>query len=244
MTENLDKQEFNDLSQRNLFIFKDLFKFARDHTGLSFTIAYLTLILSSMTYLHVLYARFDISIIKFLSLEDILATPIKNPNIIFVFVAIISVLVLVELSSEWNARTRVKYAGIKVPLWVRIFRIAAWEAKSRKMNILLTVGTTFIFLAIYIIIYAEKEASQIEKGGGTSVEIILSDSEQSIERTFLGTTTQFIFTYDLVSKQADIYQVESIKMINPIVNNSSGNVKIDGKVKTDTSDKEVDEEKS
>lgn len=207
----------DDDSLKNLFIFQDIFAFARDHTGLLFTIAYLTLILSSMTYLHVLYSAFDISIVKFISLEDILATPIKNPDIILVFIAILIVLFFSELGNRWNVRMTEKYQNKKRPLFVRIIRIMVWVPKSRKINIRFTIMTSILFLAMYVMMFAKFEAQSIKEGRGARYQITVADTEQTKEQTLLGTTSQFVFIYDLKTEESGIYHVENILKMKPVV---------------------------
>lgn len=208
-------------SLKNLYIFQDLFKFTREHTGLAFTTAYLTLILSSMTYLYVLFSAFDISIVKFISLEDILATPIKNPNIILVFTAIIFVLFISELGNRWNVRMSEKYKDSKSPFLVRILRIIVWVPKSRKRNIQFTTLISIFFIAIYVITFAKFEARDIKKGEGAQYQITVAENEQSFERMLIGASSQFIYTYDLKSKESGIYHVESILKMQPVVKSKS-----------------------
>lgn len=171
-----------------------------------------------MTYLYVLYARFDISIIKLVTLEDILATPIKNPNIIFIFIGCIFVFYLIDAGNRFNARLNIKYSEKDKPWYFPIIRTLVWTPKSRKVNQRLTAAMMFVFLSLYVVIFANNEAKLIKKGEGNKIELSVADTESVQVVSLLGTTSQFVLVYDENQQRAIIYQVESVSRMTPTTN--------------------------
>ncbi len=210
------KSEYEEL--QNLYYFSDLYKFIKESAGFAITIAYLVLILSSMAYLHVLYSSFDVSIIKLLTLEDILATPIKNPNIILVFAVIVFVFYIIDIGNRFNARLNLKYAEVKAPWYIRLLKILVWSPRTLKGNIRMAIFMAIFFLAIYVVIFAAREAKSIEQGHGSHIRLTLSEEGSEAETvTLLGATTHFVIVYSNEQERARIYQIESVSGFEPII---------------------------
>jgi hypothetical protein len=201
--------------QSELHIFSELYRFARESTGIAITLAYLILILTSMSYLIVFYGKFNISIIKLVTLEDILVTPIKNPDIILVYVGITFLFYLVDISYRLKNRLQLKYLNKKKPFYVRLVTIVAWAPKSRKTNIRLSVFMAIFSLAAYVYFFASVEGVQIQNGEGHKVQLVLNDAEAPVEMTLLGNTSQFVMVFDAGQKQAYVYQLEAINHLKP-----------------------------
>lgn len=203
-------------SETDLHIFRDLSKFVKVDTGLSITLAYIILILSSMAYLSIYYYAFNIHIIKFITLEDILATPIRNPTIIFIFVVMLFYLYISDLGIQFNLKQRRNPKNQSASVMVKFLVAITWVPKNKSNNVKLTVLISLFVLAVYIHLLSKGEAKDIKQGNGPFVEITLTDDPTSIKRTLLGSSTFFVFTYDHVLKQAEIFQVDSIKSIKPV----------------------------
>ncbi len=205
------EEEFKELSELNLF--GELYKLLRESPGITITAAYLALILSSMAYLYVLFKTFDIDIIRYVTFEDILATPIKNPNIIVVFSVTIILLYLVDVTNRFRGRQQIKYANQKKPLGFKILQVVFWSPKNRETNIKTTVVITIFCIAAYIFFFAKNEAASIKEGQGSLVEITLADDKKVVTSTLLGTTSNYVLTYNLESEESFAYGVQSIKSI-------------------------------
>ena len=205
------EEEFKELSELNLF--GELYKFLRESPGITITAAYLALILSSMAYLYVLFKTFDIDIIRYVTFEDILATPIKNPNIIVVFSVTIILLYLVDVTNRFRGRQQIKYANQKKPLGFKILQVVFWSPKNRETNIKTTVVITIFCIAAYIFFFAKNEAASIKDGQGSFVEITLADDKKVVTSTLLGTTSNYVLTYNIESEESFAYGVQSIKSI-------------------------------
>jgi tRNA-binding EMAP/Myf-like protein len=212
-----ESHEYEELSK--LYLFEELYQFMRSSTGLSIAIAYMTLILSSMTYVYVLFEKFDIAIVKYVTFEDILATPIKNPDIVITFAAMILILYITDLGNRFKARMSIKYANTKKPIWIRFLFLFIYAPKKRKTNIVVVLVSLVICLISYIVIFASLEAIEIKDDErGEKVEIVLADNNEVIKTTLLGTTANYVFTYNHGAEESVIYYVESIKMLKALSN--------------------------
>jgi hypothetical protein len=205
------QEKFKQLSE--MYLFEELFKLIRVSSGLSITFCYLILLLTSMAYLHLFYSAFDISIVKYVSLEDMLATPIKNPNIVFTFIAVLLVLMLADIGNRFRARKKLEYAESEMPKLMRFMNVLLWAPSNPKTNLRFTIATVAICVIVYIFAFADIEASEVKKGKGTRVTILLNEHETPIHTSLLGTSVNYVFTYDHQAKEATIFYVEAIKSV-------------------------------
>lgn len=196
-------------------IFKSAFAFARESTGVTVTLAYLTMILSSTAYLFVLYSAFDINILKFTTIEDILSAPIKNPDIILVFGLLGLLLYLVDITNFYSIKQREKYRDKKMPAWLKIFLVVFWVPESRKKQMWFIILSHIVSLMAYIFVFASLEAENIKNGVGEKVEIQIVD-KAPFEATLLGAFNYYLFTFDHQTKQSMIYYVEALESIKPL----------------------------
>lgn len=208
------KNSFHEL--KDLYLFEELNNFVKGSTGISIFIAYMVLLLSSMSYLFILFNAFDVHIVKYVTLEDVLATPIKNPTIIYSYLAMLFIFYCTDKVNRYRASLEAKYAGKQAPFWVMPLRVIFWAPKKRKANVKLVVQMMVVCLVAYILLFAKSEARYIQKGQGTWVEITLADENEKVSAILLGTTVNYVFTYDHEKKESMIYYVEAIKSIKRI----------------------------
>lgn len=211
---NQKDKDLEELSQ--LYLFQELFKFLRESPGIAISTAYLVLILSSMGYLYVLFVAFDINIVKYVTFEDILATPIKNPDILIAFVAVLFVLYTSDIGSRFRARQQIKYANQKMPLGNKILQMIFWGPKKRQSNIKVVVWVLIFCLTAYIILFANVEAERIKEGEGDHIEITLADEAKPIKSILLGTTVNYVFTYNPKTNESVIFSIESVQSLKKL----------------------------
>jgi len=213
-----NKQSSNDggSSFPQVYYFEELYRFMRESSGLAIAASYLLLILSSMMYLYFFFNEFDIDIVKYLTFEDILATPIKNPDIIFVFSAITGLIFLIDKSNTWKSKLLYSYKGKHIPVHIRLLRAVFWTPKNRRANISLTMFIVIASLAIYIVTFALGEAKDIKEQKADQVEVSLADGGEIENATLLGTTLNYLFLYETDTKRSAAYYLESIQSIKPV----------------------------
>lgn len=210
------ENEFAELSK--LYLFDELYKFIKDSPGLAISFAYLVLLLSSMSYLHVLFSEFDINIVKYVTFEDILATPIKNPKIIFVFFGLAFLVYIVDSGNRWRARYKIKYANKEKPFFYKVSLFILWAPQKRNTNIKVTFLAVVVSLSAYIYAFANLEASDIKQGQGSQIEIKLVEGSTRLKSTLLGTSSNFLFAYDPENDKSKIFYLESIESITHVSN--------------------------
>ena len=198
------------------YYFRDLYSFIKDSTGVAVTIAYIILILTSMAYLSVFYSHFDIEIIKLVTLEDILTTPIKNPNILIALVTIVGAMYIVDVGNRYHARLNLKYFDKETPWHIKLMKYITWIPKSEKGNKGFILALILVFISTYMYFFADIKARSIQKGQGYEVYLSLADTKDEARVTLLGATSLYVLVYDKNSKQSTVHQIESVASMRPV----------------------------
>ncbi|MEL0068753.1 MAG: hypothetical protein VW874_10880 [Gammaproteobacteria bacterium] len=212
MTDN--RAEYEKMLER--YYFKDLYSFIKDSTGVAVTIAYIILILTSMAYLSVFYSHFDIEIIKLVTLEDILTTPIKNPNILIALVTIVGAMYIVDVGNRYHARLNLNYFDKEMPWHIKLMKYITWIPKSEKGNKGFILALILVFISTYMYFFADIKARAIQKGQGYEVYLSLADTNDESRVTLLGATSLYVLVYDKNSKQSTVHQIESVASMRPV----------------------------
>ena len=201
---------------KDLYLFDELFRFVRHSTGITIAIAYLVLLLSSMSYLHIVYSSLDLNILQFVTFEDILATPIKNPDIIVTFFLLFLIFYFADIGNRFRVRLQEKYAGNDIPFYAKLLKWIFWAPKKRKANIRTIYFIISACLVIYVFVFASQEAKEVKKGEGSMVAITFADNTPPIETTLLGTTSNYVIIYDHKLGESTAYYVEAIHSIKKL----------------------------
>jgi len=212
MTDN--RAEYEKMLER--YYFKDLYTFIKDSTGVAVTIAYIILILTSMAYLSVFYSHFDIEIIKLVTLEDILTTPIKNPNILIALVTIVGAMYIADVGNRYHARLNLKYFDEETPWHIKLMQYFTWIPRSEKGNKGFILALILIFISTYMYFFADIKARAIQKGQGYEIYLSLADTKDESRVTLLGATSLYVLVYDKNTKQSTVHQIESVASMRPV----------------------------
>ena len=212
MTDN--RAEYEKMLER--YYFKDLYTFIKDSTGVAVTIAYIILILTSMAYLSVFYSHFDIEIIKLVTLEDILTTPIKNPNILIALVTIVGAMYIADVGNRYHARLNLKYFDKETPWHIKLMKYVTWIPMSEKGNKGFILALILIFISTYMYFFADIKARAIQKGQGYEIYLSLADTKDESRVTLLGATSLYVLVYDKNTKQSTVHQIESVASMRPV----------------------------
>ncbi|MAG76748.1 MAG: hypothetical protein CL811_08305 [Colwelliaceae bacterium] len=201
---------------KDLYLFDELFRFIRRSTGITLAIAYLVLLLSSMSYLHIVYSSLDLNILQFVTFEDILATPIKNPDIVITFFLLFIIFYFADIGNRYRVRIEEKYTDDNTPFYAKILKRVFWAPKKRRANIRTTYFTIALSLVIYVVTFAWLEAKDVKNGAGSMVEVTFADNTPPIKTTLLGTTSNYVITYDYKLGESTVFYVESIQSIKKL----------------------------
>ena len=199
-----------------LYIFGEIFRFFKESTGLAMSLAYFILLLSSMVHLHFLFDVFDLPVLSYMSFEDILATPLKNPQIILTFLTIAAGMLLADVINRFSAGQQLKYREANKTWWLKLYLVVMWVPRTRATNIAYMLALSVTVLMLHIVIFAEIEAKDIKAGEINQVEITLADSDEKITAGLLGASSNYLFTYQGDSKKTVVYYVEAVKNVQPL----------------------------
>lgn len=204
-----DMKEYNQEIQTT-----ELIAFLRKHPGMMASLAYALLTLCGLIYSYAFYAKFNIPILKLADLSDMLIAGISEPAAILMFSGGIALAVISDLLFAVTYRARERWRKKPESLKKRLFLMLYYTPK-RKIEVL--GGLLFILIAypiIFVELYAEHQSEQIKEGTGSLV-LLSSEKYQETPLFLLGSTTNFVITYDIATEKAVLTPIEEIKQIIP-----------------------------
>ncbi len=150
--------------------------------------------LFSWTYLW----HFGINFFDYAQIGDFLLASLKEP---FTWV----VVVLVAIGLWFDNRSSLRWSRKERPRWLR------WYGSERYRR---TNYITGILLVTFLIgIHANHQARATYAGLKPTVELQLVERDRTYERVILGTTTQYLFTFDPSAREVSIHPAESVEVI-------------------------------
>ncbi len=205
---------------------KALMVFFGKQPGVMLSIAYLLLTLSGIFYSSIFYSKFDIPILKLADISDLLIAGISDPTAILMFCGGI----VVAIISDWfygfsysrYHKWKLKPKSIKRRLMMMVF----YTPKSQLGAILGILLFFVVYSFIFVGLFAEWRSDQIKSNKGDLVYLKVEKSKPTDRAVFLlGSTTNFVITYDGQSKQAILTPIENIQQIIPVLTESKKNEK-------------------
>ncbi len=193
---------------------KDVIRFFKQHPGMMATMAYAMLTYCGLIYSYTFYAEFNVPILKLADLSDMLIAGIGEPAAILTFSGGIALAVISDLLFAITYRARQRWREKPDSLKKRFFLMLYYTPK-RKIEVL--GGLLFIFIAypiIFVELYAEWKSEKIKAGKGTSI-ILTAEQYTNTPLFLLGSTTNFVITYDVESELAVLTPIEGIEKIIP-----------------------------
>jgi hypothetical protein len=141
---------------------------------------------------------FGINFFEYAQLGDFLLASLKEP-MTWGVVILTFILVWIDntMSLRWGRKERSR--------WTRWYG----GERYRTMNYL----TALLLVVLLILVYAFQKANATMRGGGVPVEIRLAERDARFERVILGTTTQFVFTFDADANDIIVFPLESLELI-------------------------------
>ena len=173
----------------------------RQNPALLFSFIYMVASTIGMFYSWNFLRRFGIDVFDYAQLSDFLLASLKEP---YTWLLAISVVVAVALDNALSRRV----GSRKSSRWLSWYG----NPRYRYLNFLIAILLVAFLLNAYATILAEKAF----EGKGKIVQVRLSDEAESEATTalLLGTTGQFIFLFDVASRQVTIHPNESIHSIS------------------------------
>lgn len=170
----------------------------REHPALLVSALYLAASVIGMFYSWAYLRSFGINVFNYAQISDFLLASLKEP---FTWVLVMLAVVLVTIDNKSSLRVERKKPG----------RLWAWYGSPRYRFV--NNFAAMCMVLIFIFGYATRQAASTQAGGGKLVDVTFTDSPAEQTSTLLGTTGQFVFLYDSLTKRVAIHPIENIHSI-------------------------------
>ncbi len=187
------------LSGEGVFPRTGLYRVLADHPALLVSMVYVFASAIGMLFSWTYLWHFGINFFDYAQIGDFLLASLKEPYTWLV-------VVLVVIGLWFDNRLSLRWSRKERPRWLRWYG----DERYRRSNYL-----TGILLVVFLItVYADQQARATYAGRkGMVVEIRLAERDVSYQRVILGTTAQYLFTFDPESREVSIYPAESVEVI-------------------------------
>ena len=174
----------------------------RRHPALLVSVFYVVASFVGMLFAWDYLRHFGINVFHFAQVSDFLMASLKEPiTWVIVLLTFLGMLSDNALSRRWQQGDR--------PRMLRWYG----SPRYRLFNYVVFIGVVVFLIDFYARTLAERTIA----GGGDKVSVRLADSEQSVERTLLGTTGTFIFVFDAATQQATALPIENVASISGVL---------------------------
>jgi hypothetical protein len=207
-------EEYKKESQ--MLLLADFFK---KNPGATLSIAYMLLTLCGIYYSLSFYAQFNITILKLASMSDLMIIGISDPAAVLMFSGGLLIAYLTDYLSQISYDTKVKWRKKPRSLKRFIILIFCYGPKTRATAMFYFLLIFVLYSYLFVSSYAEWKSEQVKLGDGQPIWIA-TDSEKQ-RALLLGTTTNFVLTYDHTNQQTSVYPVEKIEIIQPLTSEES-----------------------
>ena len=196
----------------------EVFKFAVKHPGLAVFIVYATIAIAGFIHVITFYRYFDLDVIIYLEISDILVAGIKDPMVMLMvlgsFFGIFLLWLVAYMQAPFSAWLDKKFnkGFFKfIPYLIGIGSIKSFWWTSFLMVI--------IYFIMFISLHSDHKSIAI-KEDKISLVSVYSDaiSDKNQEYSILGTSINYIFLYNHNQQDTLIIPLESVTAIKPIVN--------------------------
>ncbi|WP_395338209.1 hypothetical protein PN836_010920 [Ningiella sp. W23] len=192
-----------------------LLDYLKSNPGIALSLSYALITMCGMFFSVGFYSQFDINILQFANFSDLMIIGIADPTAILTFLGGVVIayatdrIMQVTYDSQQKWRDRPK--GFKRS--VMLFLIYTPKKAATVMMFLIAMFLIYAFL--FVSWYAEWKGKRIKTIDSGQVLIVTEDASTSKVRTLLGTTANFVFTYNKEEDVAEIYPVEKVISLKP-----------------------------
>ena len=190
--------------------------FAREHPTMILTLCYVVITAIGTGYSFFFFREFEINIIKFADLSDFLLAAILEPLSIIIFTLILVFIIFVF----WlDVLCRNRFKGYKNFVEKRLV--------SKYTD---PIGSTSVIVFFTIVMMqdlATKNAKAIKDKGKDIYQVTFAteDSGSSIKPLeLLGSTSRFVYFYDLINKKSIVLSPENINYMSKLVSQKKLNI--------------------
>jgi hypothetical protein len=183
-----------------------LIQFAREHTTLAISLAYLFLTIVGAAFEFFLFLRFRVNVLQFAEPVDFVLAAIRHP-VVIVFAALpIALLWVLEIVDTGLRRIVPPYAR-----WMARSESHPWYPSARASTYPIFV---VIYFALFTIKYSAYVSDRLHAGDGRPVTVELNAASgaepRKLEGILIGTTLRYAFVYQSADSSTHVIPTESI----------------------------------
>ncbi len=210
-----------------------LFKFVVNHPGLAVFIVYATIAIAGFIHVITFYRYFDLDVIIYLEISDILVAGIKDPMVMLMvlgsFTGIFILWVITYLQAPFTAWLHKRFNKgffkfLPYTIGIASNRSFWWT------NLIVVIVYFIIFISLHSI-----HKSISIKEDKINLVSVFSDATRDKDQQYsiLGTSINYIFLYNHNQQNTLIIPLENVTAIKPIISKDAP-IKITKKIQLDT----------
>jgi hypothetical protein len=186
------------LSEESVFPRTGLYQLLREHPAMLVSMIYVLASAIGMLFSWAYLWHFGINFFDYAQIGDFLLASLKEP-----YTWVVVILVVVGL--WFDNRSSLRWSRKERPRWLRWYG----SERYRRSNYL-----TGMLLVLFLLpMYAYQQARATYAGRMATVEIRLAERDVRYQRVILGTTAQYLFTFDPVAREVSIHPAEAVEVI-------------------------------
>ncbi|WMS88010.1 hypothetical protein [Pleionea litopenaei] len=196
------------------------------HPGLILSSTYFIWALIGLTYLVMYYSHFNISILKYLEVTDILIAGLQEPKVSIAVFGALAVIIAIVKAAMWSTRYQ-QEKGKNFSPWMRVvFFVFFYVPKNRTALRLSLLVSLILYFAVFLELLLADEVNQIKSSANNFVQVKQEqqwirgqcEASQIASWKLLGTTTKFVFLYNVDCDSTQVLPIESIQSIANVPN--------------------------
>ena len=192
-----------------------LLRFFVSQPGIFISIAYLCLTACGIIYSHHFYKIFDIPILKLSNITDLLIAGIADPAAYIMFAGAVAVAMGLDFIFLYSERQQSIWRKRPQSAKRTLMLIINYVPKST-LSVMIPILMLFA-LYVFVLVggYADWRGEQVKEGDGTQILLRTEQHQEGKPLMLLGSTQNYVITYDMETSNAKVYPVDGIISIQP-----------------------------
>jgi len=194
-----------------------ILKFVVNHPGLAVFIVYATIAVAGFIYVITFYRYFNLEVIIYLEIGDILVAGIKDPMVMLMvlgtFVVFLFYWGITYIQAPFSAWLDKKFSK-------GFFKFMPYLFGLKSIQSFWWIGSFILlfYFILFIAIYSETKSKSI-RTDKTNLVAVFSDAIRNKDQQYsiLGTSINYIFLYNHDEKNTLIIPLENVTAIKPII---------------------------
>lgn len=195
----------------------ELLQLFKEHPGFLVSLAYLLLTMDGVFYGWAFYDRFDVPILQIADFSDFLISGIREPVSLVLLLGGIGVGVGFDALIRFTYDVQMRWRE-EPPSFKRSTLLMVCYTPRSRLAVALSILVAFILYTwMFVTIYAGWKSEQIRAGYGNEVYMYTGSTVGKPTPVLLiGSTLNYIITFENTKGQASIVPIENIERILPL----------------------------